>query len=136
MSTPRAPDSDRIAISIAPVSEPATIPTRQSAGMPRIAREPSITSTSLAKPTPERCERPTSAVSITAGDQPGRFAQGPEEKHGLAGRRVGFIKLFLAKEIRARGPRRAAILMGEPRPRQCGLSGNSQYWPTKSRPKL
>src|SRR5438477_9182696 len=94
MSTPRAPSSDHIAISIAPVSEPATIPTRQSAGMPRIAREPSITSTSLAKPTPERCERPTSAVSITAGDQPGRFAQGPEEKHGLAGRRVGFIGLF------------------------------------------
>ena len=30
-------------------------------------------------------------------DQPGRFAQGPEEKHGLAGRRVGFIKLFLAR---------------------------------------
>src|SRR5205823_14918546 len=97
MSTPRAPSSDHIAISIAPVSEPATIPTRQSAGMPRIAREPSITSTSLAKPTPERCERPTSAASITAGDQPGRFAQGPEEKQGLAGRPVGFIKLFLAK---------------------------------------
>jgi hypothetical protein len=65
--------------------------------MPRIAREQSITSTSRARPTPERCERPTSAASSTPGDQPGRFAQGPEEKHGLAGRRVGFINLFLAK---------------------------------------
>jgi hypothetical protein len=64
--------------------------------MPRIARERSTTSTSRAKPTPERCERPTSAASSAAGDHPGRFAQGPEEKQGLAGRRVGFIKLFLA----------------------------------------
>src|SRR5580704_7998878 len=97
MSTPRAPSNDHIAISIAPVSEPATMPTRQSGGMPSIARERSITSTSLARPTPERCERPTSACSSTAGDHPGRFAQGPEEKHGFAGRRVGIIKLFLAK---------------------------------------
>lgn len=42
---------------------------------------------------PERWERPTSAVWSTSGDQPGRFAHGPEEKHGFAGRRVGFIKL-------------------------------------------
>src|SRR5260370_15878705 len=57
-----------------------------------------ITSLSQARPTPARGERPTSAASSTLGDQPGRFAQGPEEKHGLAGRRVGFIKLFLAKK--------------------------------------
>src|SRR5215468_1096201 len=97
MSTPRAPKSDHIAISIAPVSEPATIPTRQSVGMPRIARERSTTSTIRAKPTAERCERPDSASASTAGDQPGRFAQGPDEKHGLAGRRFGFIAGFLPK---------------------------------------
>src|SRR5271166_1468091 len=97
MSTPRAPSSDHIAISIAPVSEPATIPTRQSAGMPRIARERSTTSTSRAKPTAERCERPESAPASTAGDHPGRLAQGPEEKHGLAGRRFGFMARFLQK---------------------------------------
>jgi len=91
MSTPRAPRSDHIAISIAPVSEPATIPTRQSVGMPRIVRERSMTSTSRAKPTGERCERPASAPSSTEGDHPGRLAHGPDEKHGLAGRRFGFI---------------------------------------------
>src|SRR5579862_3169889 len=50
-----------------------------------------MTSTSLANPGFERCERPLSAPANTAADQPGRLAQGPEEKHGLAGRRVGFI---------------------------------------------
>src|SRR5262249_54605463 len=72
-------------------SEPATMPTRQSAGRPRIARERSTTSTSRARPTAERCERPLSAPSSTAGDHPGRLAQGPEEKHGLPGRRFGFM---------------------------------------------
>src|SRR6516164_2822504 len=95
ISTPRAPNSDHIAISIAPVSEPATMPTRQSAGMPRIARERSTTSTSRASPTAERCERPLSAPASTAGDHPGRLAQGPDEKHGLPGRRFGFIAVFL-----------------------------------------
>jgi hypothetical protein len=56
----------------------------------------------------ERWERPTSAGDNAAGDQPGRFAQGPEEKHGLAGRRVGFIgDRFLDAPHRAakrRGP--------------------------------
>src|SRR5262249_47581736 len=98
----RAPRRDHIAISIAPVSEPATMPTRQSAGIPRIARERSITSTKRASPTPERCERPTSAVSSISADQPGRLAQGPEEKHGLAGRRVGFIRYSFSQIIKMR----------------------------------
>ena len=50
-----------------------------------------MTSTSRARPGRERCERPSSAPFSTSGDQPGRLAQGPDEKHGLAGRRVGFI---------------------------------------------
>ena len=37
----------------------------------------------------ERCDRPTSAFFSTAGDQPGRLAQGPEEKLGFAGRNAG-----------------------------------------------
>ena len=96
ISTPRAPNSDHIAISIAPVSDPATMPTCQSAGTPRIARERSTTSTIRALPIPDRCERPTSAACNAAGDQPGRLAQGPEEKQGLRGRRVGFIAPILA----------------------------------------
>ena len=89
---PRAPSSYHSAISIAPVSEAATTPTRQSAGTPKIARERAITSWMRASPAAERCERPTSAADSAAGDQPGRFAQGPEEKQGLRGRRDGFIK--------------------------------------------
>src|SRR5207302_175911 len=48
-----------------------------------------MTSASRATPGFERCERPSRAPDSTAGDQPGRLAQGPDEKHGLAGRRVG-----------------------------------------------
>jgi len=32
-----------------------------------------------------------SAPASTAGDHPGRLAQGPDEKHGLPGRRFGFM---------------------------------------------
>ena len=48
-------------------------------------------SASRARPILERCDRPSSAPASTSGDQPGRLAQGPDEKHGLAGTRVGFI---------------------------------------------
>src|SRR5262249_32705177 len=50
-----------------------------------------MTSASRATPGFERCDRPSSAFDSTACDQPGRLAQGPDEKHGLAGRRVGFV---------------------------------------------
>ncbi len=49
----------------------------------------SMTSFSLALPGFERCDRPTSAEASTSGDQPGRLAQGPEEKQGLFGRTFG-----------------------------------------------
>jgi hypothetical protein len=58
------------------------------------ARERSITSTSCAKPGRERCERPTKAFASAAGVHPGRLAHGPDEKHGLAGRLIGFMSLF------------------------------------------
>src|SRR5437016_5024436 len=58
-----------------------------------------MTSTSRALPGTERCDRPSSAFDSTAGDQPGRLAQGPEEKHGLAGRRVGFIVPSLPRKL-------------------------------------
>ena len=67
----------------------------------------------IAKPTPERCERPVSAASSTAGDHPGRLAQGPEEKQGLAGRRFGFMVPFLQHWARPE-------LMGETPRGQCG----------------
>src|SRR5579871_3121263 len=90
MSMPRDPSSDQSAISIAPVSEPGTMPSRQSAGICRRARLRSITSASLALPAFERWERPRQAAFSASSDQPGRLAQGPEEKYGRSGRFVGF----------------------------------------------
>jgi hypothetical protein len=86
-STGRAPSSVQRAISIAPVSEPGTMPRRQSAGIPRIARERSITSARRAFGSFARWLRPSSAPCSEASDQPGRLAQGPEEKLGQAGRK-------------------------------------------------
>src|SRR5882724_9588188 len=57
--------------------------------MPSTARLSSIASASLALPSLARCERPRQARSSAASDQPGRFAQGPEEKWGMRGRRLG-----------------------------------------------
>ena len=89
-STGRAPSRDQSAISTAPVSEAGTMPTRQSAGMPRMARDRSITSASCAFGPAARCERPSNAASSAPSEKPGRLAQGPDEKLGLAGRRSGF----------------------------------------------
>src|SRR5262249_2036330 len=121
MSMPRAPNSDHIAISMAPVSEPATMPTRQSGGTPRIAHDRSTTSTSRESPAAERGERPTSADDKAAAHKPGRFAPGPDEKQGLTGRRTGFIALFLAEgcgrpgltAVVRRPHRNLSMLLGE-----------------------
>src|ERR1700760_3105900 len=39
-----------------------------------------------------RCERPTSAFASASSVQPGRFAQGPDEKFGLAGFTAGAVR--------------------------------------------
>ena len=70
------------------------MPMRQSAGTPRMARVRSITSASLALPSLARCERASAASFSASGDQPGRLAQGPEEKYGTTGRVVGFMAGF------------------------------------------
>ena len=93
MSTPRAPSSDHIAISTAPVSDAGVMPMRQPSGIFSTVRVRSMTSARRALPSEERCDRPRSACDRTSGDQPGRFAQGPEEKFGSAGRVFGFIDL-------------------------------------------
>ena len=55
-------------------------------------------------------------------DQPARLAHGPDEKHGLCGRRVGFIAPILAlKKTRPLGePAFAPKLMNDCLHRQCG----------------
>jgi len=66
-----------------------------------------MTSASRATPGFERCERPSNAPDNAAGDQPGRLAHGPDEKQGLAGRRVGLIipSLPLTTAIALGGPK-------------------------------
>src|ERR1700743_1046734 len=50
-----------------------------------------MASFSLALPGLERWERPTSAPLRASGVQPGRLAQGPDEKKGRAGRTAGVL---------------------------------------------
>src|SRR3954465_20759 len=57
--------------------------------MPSKVRVRSMASFSLALPGLERWERPTSAPLRASGVQPGRLAQGPDEKKGRAGRTAG-----------------------------------------------
>src|SRR3546814_7641669 len=85
----RAPSRDHIAMSTAPVSEPGTMPIRCVSGTFRILRVRSIARFSRALPILERCERPSDSVASLSADQPGGFAQGPEEKKGRAGRAAG-----------------------------------------------
>src|SRR4029078_4276921 len=90
------PRSDHKAISTAPVSEAGTIPTRKAAGIPSSALVRSIASLSLALPGFERCERPSNAPLSASAVQPGRLAQGPDEKKGRAGRTDGrFPVMFI-----------------------------------------
>src|SRR3954468_15162318 len=70
--------------------------------MPRIERLRSMTSASLALPSFERCERPTRASDSASSDQPGRFAQGPEEKWVLPGRRFGFMTAIPCRIVATR----------------------------------
>src|SRR3954465_11836621 len=46
---------------------------------------------SFALPILDRCERPRTASVRAWRLQPGRFAQGPDEKCGLTGRTPGFV---------------------------------------------
>src|ERR1700760_4291726 len=59
--------------------------------MPSIARVRSTASTIFFLPSLDRWDRPTAASLRASGVHPGRFAQGPDEKSGRAGRAFGFI---------------------------------------------
>src|SRR5690606_6029343 len=60
-----------------------------------------------------RCERPTRAPASASTVQPGRFAQGPEEKLGLAGRTSGRAAWAAAISVMLLHPYRWASLVGE-----------------------
>src|SRR4051794_36238911 len=72
--------------------------------MPSIARVRSTASTIFFLPSLDRWDRPTAASLRASGVQPGRFAQGPDEKSGRAGRAFGFIiPLSLTEELHSGG---------------------------------
>src|SRR5688572_28316463 len=48
-------------------------------------------------PSLARCERPRNALSRSSRDQPGRLAQGPEEKLRLTGRWAGLADVGIMK---------------------------------------
>ena len=59
---------------------------------------PAVSTQALSRtvlPRAERCERPRVVRSSEATLYPGRLAQGPEEKFGLAGLFVGFTQYHL-----------------------------------------
>src|ERR1700742_1458153 len=62
--------------------------------MPSSARVRSMASFNFALPGFERCERPRRAALRASGVQPGRLAQGPDEKKGRAGRTAGILPVI------------------------------------------
>ena len=89
-STPRGPSSDHRAISMAPVSDPGTMARRWESGRPSTAAVRPMASPRRTLPAAERWERPTQAAARADVDQPGRLAQGPEEKWFREGLIEGF----------------------------------------------
>ena len=72
-----------------------TMPMWYEAGTWSTSRVRSIARLSFALPIFERCERPRSASVSAERLQPGRLAQGPEEKCGMSGRTVGIALLMI-----------------------------------------
>src|SRR5262245_42841616 len=58
-----------------------------------------------ALPSLARCERPSSAFSRFFRDQPGRLAQGPEEKCVLTGRLAGLCAVVISLSFQIDAPR-------------------------------
>src|SRR4029077_3544036 len=58
-----------------------------------------------ALPSLARCERPRKAFSRFLRDQPGRLAQGPEEKQILAGRLAGLAVVVMSLPLQIDAPR-------------------------------
>src|SRR5262245_25999917 len=76
---------------------------------------------SFALPTLARCERPSAASVRVCRLQPGRLAQGPDEKCGVTGRTPGFVVVILS--ILPDG--RPSVGKGVPQPRYENARGAS-----------
>src|SRR5690606_40742505 len=81
-----------------------------SAGTSSSWRVRSIARWMRALPGLERCERPTSALASASTVQPGRLAQGPDEKLGLAGFTAGAVRGIAA--IFSDPPRSMRLALG------------------------
>ena len=81
-------------------------------GTCKISRVRSMASFRRALPSLERCDRPSTAISRFEADQPGRLAQGPEEKYGRAGRTGGGELVMLFSPYRERAPRWDGVARG------------------------
>src|SRR5258708_4355845 len=103
MVTGSAPSNDHIAISTAPVSDAGTMPIRESGGTSSPSRVRSMARLSFALPIFDRCERPRTASVRTERLQPGRLAQGPDEKCGTVGRIRGLALVMLLGLGKAKG---------------------------------
>src|ERR1700751_6024803 len=90
--------------------------------MPSTSRVRSLARLSLARPTFDRWERPVSASVRAWRLQPGRLAQGPEEKCGVVGRTPGvaFVMLSILPD------RRPSVGRGFPRPGIVEVRGRRQ----------
>src|SRR6476660_9212682 len=65
-----------------------------------------------ALPSLARCERPRNALSRFCRDQPGRLAQGPEEKFTLPGRLAGFAAVVMSLPFQIAAPRWGGVSRG------------------------
>src|SRR5262249_7593666 len=104
-STPRAPSMLHMAISKAPVSDAGTMAARYPCGRPSSVLVLSMASFRRGLPSLARCERAREAVSRALRDQPGRFAQGPEEKQILPGRLAGLAVVDMSLPLQIDAPR-------------------------------
>ena len=90
------PSNDHIAISIAPVSEPGTMPTRKSSGTSSTA------GSGRSPPAGAPCRAWSGASGRGprfwrfSGVHPGRLAHGPDENSGRAGRMAGLAGVVIA----------------------------------------
>src|SRR5215471_10797270 len=97
-----------------------------------MARVRSITSFNLALPALERCERPRQASWSASSDHPGRLAQGPDEKQGLAGRASGFMAYSFQNSCDPLGGRvpRGKLVRGNDAVNHRGRAEVSQWCPS------
>src|SRR5262245_10344973 len=65
-----------------------------------------------ALPSLARCERPSRAFSRFFRDQPGRLAQGPEEKCVLTGRLAGLCAVVISLSFQIDAPRWGGVARG------------------------